>query len=247
MKPKRVKAGTSAMRRYEELRKEWLKRKRRLFVVAFLILFVGAAVMNVIYLHVFPFPYVAGMFTGMALATFLAMREFTPDWVDNWMLGAEGEKKTQKQLDSLPPGWTVEHDIDTDHGNIDHLVCGPAGVFVLDSKFWGGPVTLEGDRAIIGRWGRQKPWVWDDSKAVKALAGQTAERIRANTRIKQWVQPVVVVWAEFEARTGGASCTFVAGDHLVEWLLAQPQPVHESVLPRITAAATQAWNRPSGP
>ena len=243
MKSKKVKAGTSAMRRYDELRREWLRRKRRLFLVVFVMLLLVAVAGNLLYLLILHNLYMAGVFTGMTIATFIALRQSTPDWVDNWMLGAEGEKRTQKQLDRLPSEWTVEHDIDTGHGNIDHLVTGPAGVFVLDSKFWGGPVTVQGDQAIIGRWGRQKPWVWDDARSVKSGARQTAQRIRANTHITQWIQPVVVVWAEFEAGTGGDSCHFVAGSQLVEWLLAQPATIHPSVLPRIAAAAGEAWTR----
>lgn len=230
------------MRRHEELRKEWLQRRRWVFIAVAAVLIGSAAVFNALYLVVFPNPYVAGVASGMAVATILAVRQLTPDWIDNWMIGARGERKTQEQVRLLPPGWTVEHDIDTGHGNIDHLVIGPAGVFILDSKFWGGPVTIKGDRAIIDLWGR-RPWVWEGTTALRRHARETAERVRADTRIVQWVRPVVVVWSEFEAGVQQDDvCTFVAGDRLVEWLLAQPATVHESRLPLLTEAVTTAWN-----
>lgn len=230
------------MRRHEELRKEWLRRKRWVFIAVAAVLIGSAALFNALYLIVLPNPYMAGFASGMALATILATRQLTPNWIDNWMIGARGERKTQEQLRLLPPGWTVEHDIDTGHGNIDHLMIGPAGVFILDSKFWGGPVSVHGDRAIIDLWGR-RPWVWEGTTTLRRHARETTERIRANTRIVQWVQPVVVVWSEFEAGVQqDGVCTFVAGDRLVEWLLAQPDTVHESRLPLLTEAVTTAWN-----
>lgn len=241
MKPRQTRAGTSALRRYQDLRKEWLRRNRRIFGTVFGVLLGFALLFNGVFLLVLPHPYVAGVFTGMAVATFVGVRQCTPDWIDNWMTGAEGEKRTQRRLESLPPEWTVEHDIDTGQGNIDHLVIGPGGIFVLDSKFWAGSVSTQGDRAIIDRWGRHKPWIWDNTAGLKRHARETAERVRARTRIVQWVQPVIVVWAEFGDGTQGDTCTFVAGDQLVEWLLTQPTRIHESVLPRITAAVTSAW------
>jgi hypothetical protein len=51
-------------------------------------------------------------------------------------------------LAALPPEWTVFHDVHwpgRSKANIDHVVIGPAGVFVIDSKNWSGSITaLEG-------------------------------------------------------------------------------------------------------
>lgn len=56
---------------------------------------------------------------------------------ERWNKGRVGEESVGKVLDGLiPEGFTVLHDIEPDgYGNVDHLVSGPSGVFVIDSKY----------------------------------------------------------------------------------------------------------------
>jgi hypothetical protein len=60
--------------------------------------------------------------------------------------GADGEKRTEAVLSRLPPDqWTVLHDRrwpGRKVANIDHVVVGPPGVFVVDSKNWSGRITI---------------------------------------------------------------------------------------------------------
>jgi hypothetical protein len=51
-----------------------------------------------------------------------------------WWLGAEGERATAKEIERLGSGWHCEHDLEHEHGNWDHVLVGPPGVFLLDSK-----------------------------------------------------------------------------------------------------------------
>jgi hypothetical protein len=60
----------------------------------------------------------------------------SPDAVA-WRRGAAGERRTAQLLGPLERhGWVVLHDLAVPHSraNIDHLVIGPGGVFVIDSK-----------------------------------------------------------------------------------------------------------------
>lgn len=65
---------------------------------------------------------------------------------------AEGHRQaveaTAHALGSLPAGmWAVIHDAawpDRALATIDHVVIGPQGVFVIDSKDWTGRITVEG-------------------------------------------------------------------------------------------------------
>lgn len=63
-----------------------------------------------------------------------------------WERGAEGERETAAALDALPKdSWTVFHDIrwpGRRFANVDHVVVGPPGVFVIDSKNWSGRVDV---------------------------------------------------------------------------------------------------------
>jgi hypothetical protein len=60
----------------------------------------------------------------------------SPDAVA-WRRGAAGERRTARLLDPLErQGWAVLHDlaVPRSQANLDHLVIGPGGVFVIDSK-----------------------------------------------------------------------------------------------------------------
>src|SRR6266511_4611549 len=62
-----------------------------------------------------------------------------------WRRGASGERRTARQLRKLVrAGWTVLHDlaIPGSRANGDHLLIGPPGVFLVDSKAWHGTITL---------------------------------------------------------------------------------------------------------
>src|SRR6266511_2380041 len=61
-----------------------------------------------------------------------------------WRRGAKGEQRTARRLRRLGRGWTVFHDlaIPGSRANVDHLVIGPPGVFLVDSKHYRGRLTL---------------------------------------------------------------------------------------------------------
>jgi hypothetical protein len=69
----------------------------------------------------------------------------SPDAVA-WRQGAAGERRTARLLDPLERhGWAVLHDlaIPRSRANLDHLVIGPGGVFVIDSKQQRGRLQLD--------------------------------------------------------------------------------------------------------
>jgi hypothetical protein len=61
-----------------------------------------------------------------------------------WRRGAKGERLTARRLRRLGRGWTAFHDlaIPGSRANADHLVIGPPGVFLVDSKHYRGRLTL---------------------------------------------------------------------------------------------------------
>jgi hypothetical protein len=62
-----------------------------------------------------------------------------------WRRGAIGERRTARLLARLErDGWCVLHDlaIPGSRANIDHLLIGPGGVFVIDSKLYTGRLHL---------------------------------------------------------------------------------------------------------
>jgi Nuclease-related domain len=63
-----------------------------------------------------------------------------------WRRGAVGERRTARLLGQLERhGWAVLHDLAVpgSQANLDHLVIGPGGVFVIDSKQYRGRLQLD--------------------------------------------------------------------------------------------------------
>ncbi len=72
--------------------------------------------------------------------------------------GADGEEATAACLALLPKDqFTVFHDVrwpGRRYANIDHVVVGPGGVFVIDSKNWSGRIKV--DNGVLRQNGRQR-------------------------------------------------------------------------------------------
>jgi hypothetical protein len=90
---------------------------------------------------------------GLAVATLVGWRlRFRPsEQARTWQRGAAGERRTARRLDRLArDGYVVFHDLALpgSPANVDHLVIGPSGVFVIDTKQWAGQVRQDSDGLI---------------------------------------------------------------------------------------------------
>jgi hypothetical protein len=88
---------------------------------------------------------------GLAVAALVGWRlRFRPsEQARTWQRGANGERRTARLLDRLTrDGFVVFHDLavpGNTSANVDHLVIGPSGVFIIDSKQWTGSVHQSSD------------------------------------------------------------------------------------------------------
>jgi Nuclease-related domain len=90
---------------------------------------------------------------GLAVAALVGWRlRFRPsEQARSWQRGAHGERRTARLLDRLTrDGYVVFHDlaVPDSPANVDHLVIGPSGVFVIDSKQWSGSVHQGADGLV---------------------------------------------------------------------------------------------------
>jgi hypothetical protein len=67
----------------------------------------------------------------------------------NFLKGATGEQAVARIIDDLPDDFCVIHDLATPFGNLDHVVIGPTGVFILETKNWKGIITADGNGDIL--------------------------------------------------------------------------------------------------
>ena len=63
--------------------------------------------------------------------------------------GAKGESIVALILEKFPDSYYVINDLTTPFGNLDHIVVGPNGVFILDSKNWRGTVSADGRGELL--------------------------------------------------------------------------------------------------
>jgi hypothetical protein len=89
---------------------------------------------------------------------------------ESWGAGAEGERRTARQLGELAPrGWFLLHDVHWPGrplANLDHVLVGPGGVVVVDAKNWTGKVEIRA--GILRQNGYSR------SPAVEGALGQAA-------------------------------------------------------------------------
>jgi hypothetical protein len=76
----------------------------------------------------------------------------------NWFRGARAERVNGASLDSLKEhGWLVLHGYKREKGgDIDHIVCGPKGVYAIETKSYGFRYGDVRQTAINAWWLREK-------------------------------------------------------------------------------------------
>lgn len=198
---------------------------RRPVLVACLPLIVVATALAM-WVDTYAWWYFAGAVTGGLLMVAAYTLGDPPQYIAKWRLGAEGERRTAKALRPLlRKGWTVTHDVQRAHENFDHVLVGPPGVFLLETKVRAGTVSFEEGVLTI-----HYPDDPEEVVALPRLAAQMRGRardLRATHRfedgVRQWVTPVVVLWAEFPERCVELDgITYIRGDELVGWLRSLP-------------------------
>ncbi len=165
--------------------------------------------------------------TGFAGATgvlfWLFFWDEPPQHVAKWKRGEEGERRTAKALKPLErKGWKVEHDVQRDgRANLDHVLTGPPGVFLLETKNLSGSISFE-DGVLVARQFDDPDEVYRYMTLAPRLRGQAkelSERLRAKIGRAPWVTAVVVIWGHFPAGlVEHENVTYISGERLLAWL-----------------------------
>jgi Nuclease-related domain len=141
----------------------------------------------------------AGVVVSVGLAW--ALRFHVSPETRAWRRGAAGERRTARLLAPLQRhGWAVLHDlaIPGSAANIDHLVVGPGGVVVIDSKQYRGRLRLDRDgllwhgRHLLVSELRKVLWEADQADEVLGVADVQVAAIVA-------VHGASVLWGGLEA------------------------------------------------
>jgi Nuclease-related domain len=180
--------GGSAQARWRRLRTgEWAVWTRSLPWRVAAILGVGAAGAVLGSLVVPRLSLVLGALAAMAAGWMLRFRP-SPEAVA-WRRGAVGERRTARVLAALErQGWAVLHDlaVPRSQANLDHLVIGPGGVFVIDSKQYRGRLQLDPSRQL---WHGRYPL----APALRAVSFEADQAALVLTDADVVVRPIMAI------------------------------------------------------
>jgi hypothetical protein len=156
-----------------------------------------------------PYPGISPMVAGVALVGLCALFAVTLFMGEKrlaaYFKGAEGEELVARMLHRLPAEWTVFHGVmlpaGTGRRDIDHVLVGPAGVFVVETKNWSGRITVQ-DGVVLcnGRHPSRPPL---EQAAQAACALQAALREQAGCAVE--VLPVLC-FAKSNVAGGSQGC-----------------------------------------
>jgi hypothetical protein len=129
-----------------------------------------------------------------------------------WDAGALGERVVADKLSELVPrGWYVLHDVHwpgRPKANLDHVLVGPGGVVVVDSKNWTGEVRVVSGVLWQGRYAR--------TQAVEGALAQCAAVASVLTpQHRRMVRPLICMSAQPDLFGVTNSDVAVAGSHRV--------------------------------
>ena len=98
--------------------------------------------------------------------------------------GSDGEEQVARQLAKLPDGWHVFHSLPAGSraSDIDHVVVGPGGVFIMNTKHHpGATIWVDGDTFLVN--GTKHPYVRDarheSVRATRVLTEQSGFAVPA--------------------------------------------------------------------
>jgi len=158
---------------------------------------------------------------------------------DNMLRGAGGENRVAQVLSKLSDDFCVINDLSTPHGNIDHVVVGPTGVFVLDAKAWRGIVAADGKGELfLNGKPTEKPYI---RQFVGRMMG-VREKVLTLAPAKEIRFKAVFVFtaARVEAKWGTtASLHCVTDDQIYDYIT--ENPFGKQLQPREVAEIAQAF------
>jgi hypothetical protein len=120
----------------------------------------------------------SGAFFIAAAAVLIAASARSVRRVRSFFKGARGEERVAAVLANLPGGFAVFHGVDggagqrvSGAGDIDHVVVGPSGVWVVETKCWDGRVEVGASNVLFDG----APPSHDPVEQIRRLAAQIVD------------------------------------------------------------------------
>ena len=204
---------------------EYSRRMLRYFCIVYAVVIVVCAAIGFVCGHgqkggVVALYYLIGLAIFTLLGWFVLVPRFerfldrTAREASNWKAGYTGEALVANLLEDLPDAFHVFHDIKHRDlaGNIDHLVVGPTGVFVLETKNWRGHVEYSPDKRLLND-GRD---MTSDMNALMQRVFSVRNKVKALSGLDVYVKGVIVFTRASVTPNFDASIALQQYDYLVD-------------------------------
>lgn len=173
----------------------------------------------------------SGLWVGCSLGMGIWLWDDPPEHIARWKRGSDGERRTERVLRRLDSSqWSSYHDLDAKYGNIDHVVVGPAGVFLLETKALRGSVSYARSTLRVSYTDAPRH-DYEFARLegrLRAGASNLHSKLKDETGLNPWVQAVVIVWGDFaEGESHGDRVVYLRGDGLQGWLESQEPKLNE--------------------
>lgn len=152
--------------------------------------------------------------------------------------GAYAEEVVYERLQDLPDGYHAFHDIAFDGFNIDHVVVGSGGIFLVETKSHSGNVDAKGDTLLLN--GTQPPknflnQTWSQTYQLREFLKKQTSR--------EWnVKPILCFTRAFvSVRTPVKGIAVVNKKYLTTYLSKQQKSLNPDDIETITRIL-QSWN-----
>jgi hypothetical protein len=223
-----------AERRFREGMSSWRRKVRPVFVLALVVPSMAAVVVG------FMTGQMLGLLCGLCAGglgfAWMILRDSPPAYLEHWRRGAEGERRTRREL--LKLGWHFIEDVPDSRGNYDHVVVGPAGVFHLETKYPSGIAeVVDGALRIRGRHGETRAGTLNVRGRLLGGSAALCREIERQCGERSWVSGVVVLWSPFPQRVVESErIVYLHGKELRGWLGARREALEQPMVALLEGA-----------
>ncbi|HHY66467.1 MAG TPA: NERD domain-containing protein [Alicyclobacillus sp.] len=151
---------------------------------------------------------------GAAIYLYVTENKNIDESIDRALRGSKGEEKAGTLLSGLPDEYLVFHDISCPVGNIDHVVLGPTGIFIVETKSHSGTITASAEGKLLRN---GKPLEKDVVKQVWQQVSWLKKTLKSRLEDTVFIHPLLVFVNGFvQVRNPVKGITVIPGKWLVE-------------------------------
>lgn len=151
-----------------------------------------------------------------------------------WKKGSKDEKLVSKYLNKLPEGYYVFNNVKlpTKRCNIDHIVLGPSGLFVIETINLEGHYTVNGDEWLYDEYSQQVSSNSNPGKEVKSDTIALKQYLMENNinLNDTWVNSVVAFKGKYKIRKPPENYDLMLPERVATFILEGESTLNSNII-----------------